>query len=127
MFIKNKNIKMTKIKKYKDFDSNLSDDIIILSKDENGNFEKIDEPVNILQITGIVTDEEDLKKIDEAFTLDTSVVVKDVKRGDILYLTCLLEKSSGSSINAQNWGILKVRVVEYYYGLNKLNQIIKQK
>jgi len=121
--------KMSKIKKYKDFDGkdNLSNDIIVLSKDENGNFEKIDEPINILQITGVVTDEEDLKKIDEAFTLDTSVVVKDVKRGDILYLTCLLEKSSGSARNAQNWGILKVRVVEYFYGLNKLNTLIKNK
>ncbi|MDY0270802.1 hypothetical protein [Trichloromonas sp.] len=120
---------MSKIKKYKDFDGkdNLSKDIIILSKDENGNFEKIDEPVNILQITGIVTDKEDLKKIEEAFTLDTSVVVKDVKRGDILYLTCLLEKTSSSARNAQNWGILKVRVVEYYYGLNKLNTLIKNK
>jgi hypothetical protein len=38
-----------KIKKYKD----LSDDIIVLAKQENGTFKKIEEPVNILQVTGL--------------------------------------------------------------------------
>ena len=110
-----------KIKKFKD----LSDDIIALSKLEDGSFEKIDEPVNILQVTGLITDEDEIKKISEAFTLDTSVVVKDIKRGDILWLTCLLEKSNTTSRNAQNWGVIKVRIVDYYYGLNKLNTIKK--
>ena len=110
-----------KIKKYKD----LSDDIVALSKKEDGTYEEIKEPISILQVTGLITDEEEIKKITEAFTLDTSLVVKDIKRGDILWLTALLEKTNTQSRNAQNWGVVKVRVVDYYWGLNKLNTIKK--
>jgi hypothetical protein len=110
-----------KIKKYKD----LSDDIIVLSKQEDGTFKKIEEPVNILQVTGLITDPEEIQQIEEAFTMDTSLVVKDIKRGDILWLTCLLEKTNTQSRNAQNWGVVQVRVVNYYWGLNKLNTIKK--
>jgi hypothetical protein len=110
-----------KIKKFKD----LSDDIIALSKLDDGTYEEIKEPITILQVTGLITDEKELSKIEEAFTLDTSVVVKDIKRGDILYLTALLEKSNTTSRNAQNWGVIKVRIVDYYWGLSKLNTLPK--
>lgn len=118
-------------KKQKDFDKDkeydsLSDDIIALSKLDDGTYEEIKEPINILQVTGMVTDEEEIKKLEESFTLDTSVVIKDIKRGDILWLTALLEKSSGTSRNPQTWGVVKVRVVDYYWGLNKLQTLKKQ-
>jgi len=115
---------MAKIKKYKDFDGdNLSDDIIILAKNDKGELEKIKEPVNILQITGLVTDKEELKILDENFTLDTSLVVKNIKRGDTLWLTAILERSKGQVIDSQKLGVIQVRIVDYFYGLNKLNQI----
>jgi hypothetical protein len=110
-----------KIKKFED----LSNDIVVLAKLEDGTFKKIEEPINILQVTGLITDPEEIKKIQEAFTMDTSLVVKDIKRGDILWLTCLLEKTNTQSRNAQNWGVVQVRVVNYYWGLNKLNTIKK--
>lgn len=113
------------MKKFDEF-KKLSDDIVVISKNDDGTYEKITEPINILQVTGIITDQEEIKKIKEAFTLDTSIVVKNVKRGDTLYLTCLLEKETTTSRNPQNWGILKVRIVDYYYGLNKLNTLIKK-
>ena len=112
-----------KIKKFKE----LSDDITALSKLEDGSYEQIKEPVNVLQVTGLITDEEEIKKITEAFTLDTSVVIKNIKRGDILYLTALLEKANTQSRNAQTWGVVKVRIVDYYWGLNKLNTLPKTK
>ena len=115
---------MKKIKKLKEFEP-LADDITALAKLEDGTYEEIKEPVSILQVTGLITDPEEIKQIEEAFTMDTSVVVKDIKRGDILWLTALLEKTNTTSRNAQNWGVVKVRVVDYYYGLNKLNQIQK--
>lgn len=131
------------IKKFNDFENNklkkfnkngtyepLSDDIIkmnniVVKSEDDENYEVVKEPVNVLQITGMITDPEEIKKIDEAFTLDTSVVIKDIKRGDILYLTALLEKTTTTSRNPQNWGVVKVRVVDYYWGLNKLNQLRK--
>lgn len=117
-------------KKQKDFDKGkeyktLSDDVVALSKLDDDTYEEIKEPVNILQITGMVTDEEEIKKIKESFTLDTSVVIKDIKRGDILWLTALLEKTTSSARNPQTWGVVKVRVVDYYWGLNKLQTLKK--
>ena len=117
-------------KKEKKFDKNkeyepLSDDMVVLNRLEDGSFEKIDEPVNILQITGLITDEDEIKKIEETLTVDTSVLIKDIKRGQILWLTALLERTSGQAINSQKLGVVKVRVVDYYWGLSKLNQIKK--
>ena len=122
-------------KKQKKFNKNgtyepLSNDIItvnniVVKSEDDENYIEVKEPVNILQITGMITDPDEIKKIDEAFTLDTSVVIKDIKRGDILYLTALLEKTTTTSRNPQNWGVVKVRVVDYFFGLNKLNQLRK--
>jgi len=119
-------------KKKKKFDKTntfqpLSDDILAIDKLDDGTYQKIDEPVKILKITGIITDPEEIKKIDEAFTLDTSLVIKNPKRGDTLWLTALLERTSGSAINSQKLGVLKVRVIDYYIGLNKLNQVVPLK
>jgi len=112
-----------KVKKFKD----LSDDIVALSKLDDGTYEEIKEPITILQVTGLITDEKELSKIEEAFTLDTSLTIRGVERGQIIWLTALLERTSGSSINSQKLGVVKCRVVDYFYGLNKINQVKKIK
>lgn len=127
-----------KIKKFDDFkikkDQEVhydQDGMSILVKNDDGEYEEVDGPVDILQITGVLDDPVDIekiKKVDEAFTLDTSVVIKDIKIGDTLYLTALIEKkSSGTARNPQNWAVVQVRVVNYYWGLNKLNQLARNK
>ena len=108
----------------------LSNDIIAMSKLDNGEFEPIDGEVNIVQILGIVDDPTEIKNIEksikENFTIDTSLNLKNVKRGEILWLTALLQKDNKSqTLNSQTLGVVKVRVVDYFYGLNKLNQIKK--
>jgi hypothetical protein len=65
------------------------------------------------------------KTIKENITLDTGMVIRDIKRGQILYLTALLEKAKTSSWNNQVLSVIKVRVVDYYYGLNKLRTLKK--
>ena len=121
-----------KDKEVKKFDKDkeyepLSDDVTTLAKLDTGEYEEIKGPVNITQITGVVTDPEEIKEIENAVkenvTLDTSLVLKDVKRGQIIYLTALLEKSKTASWNAQTMGVVKCRIVDYYYGLNKLRTI----
>lgn len=120
-----------KDKKIKKFDKTeefqpLSDDIIAISKLDNGDYEKIKSPVKIVQITGIVSDEEEIKKLDEIAggpVLNTDISLKQVKRGDIIWLTALLQKPSSSTIyNSQTMGVIKARIIDFYYGLNKLNQ-----
>lgn len=124
-FKKKQDKKFSKDKEY----NPLSKDVVALSKLDTGEYEPIEGDVDILQITGAVTDDEEIKEIEkvikENITLDTSLVLKDIKRGDIIYLTALLEKSKTSSWNAQTMGVVKVRIVDYYYGLNKLRTIKK--
>ena len=121
-----KNKEAKKFDKTKEYQP-LSDDVIALAKLDTGEYEEIEGAVNITQITGIVTDPEEIKEIESAVkenvTLDTSLILKDVKRGQIIYLTALLEKSKTASWNSQTMGVVKCRIVDYYYGLNKLRTI----
>jgi len=121
---KNKEVK--KFDKTKEYQP-LSDDVTALAKLDTGEYEEIEGPINITQILGVVTDPEEIKEIEKAVkenvTLDTSLILKDVKRGQIIYLTALLEKSKTASWNAQTMGVVKCRIVDYYYGLNKLRTI----
>ena len=43
----------------------LSDDIIALSKLDDGSYEKIKGTIEIVQITGIITDEDEIKKLED--------------------------------------------------------------
>ena len=120
-----------KAKKVKDFAKNkefqpLADDIIALS--DTGEYKKIKEPVKIVQVTGVLTDEDEIKKLNEISggpVLNTDISLKQVKRGDIIYLTVLLQKPGSTVFTAQTMGVLKVRISDIYYGLNILNTIKK--
>jgi hypothetical protein len=94
---------------------------------EDGEIEKVKEPVKILQVTGIITDPEKIKKLESVSggpVFSTELKVKSVKRGDIIWLTALLERPHATtSWNAQTMGVIKARVVDYYYGLNKLKYV----
>ena len=103
-----------------------------IRKLDNGEYEKIKEPVNILQVTGVITDQKEIDKIENQISesvpgapvFNTDLQLKKVKRGDIIWVTALLERpNSTTSWNAQTMGVLKCRIVDYYYGLNKLKYI----
>lgn len=121
---------MTDIKKFDDFekDNNLSDDIIALAKDDKGEYKPIKGKVDIIQIMSVVP-EEDVKEIEkiikENITLDTSLTITDVKRGKVMWMVALLKKSNSTAWNAQQYGVIKVRVIDYFYGLNKLHSLKK--
>ncbi len=118
--------KTKKFDKEKEFQP-LSDDIIALSRLDNGDYQKVKGPVKIVQITGVITDEDEIKKLDEIAggpVLNTDISLKQVKRGDTIWLTALLQKPSNSTVyNSQTMSVIKARIVDIYYGLNKLNQM----
>jgi hypothetical protein len=122
-----------KAKKVKDFNKNkeyqpLSDDIIAVKELEDGSIERIKGPIEIVQVTGIITDEEKIKKLNEIAggpVINTDLSLKQVKRGDTVWITCLLQKPGTAVFNAQTMGVLKVRIVDFWYGLNILNSIKK--
>jgi hypothetical protein len=120
-FAKYRDQKVKKQQKSKEFEP-LADDILQINTE--GEYKKAQGPVEIVQITGLVKDEEEIAKIEETLSVDTQLNLSNVKRGDILWLTALL-KRPGSSYNPQTLGVVKVRVVDYFYGLSKLNQVMK--
>lgn len=122
-----------KDKKIKSFDKDneydsLSDDIVVMSKLDRGDYVKVKEPVEIVQITGVITDKDEIKKLDEASGIppvNVDLSLKEVKRGQEIWMTCLLKKPSSSVFNSQTIGLVKVRIVDIYFGLSKLSSIIK--
>jgi len=119
-----KNKKTKKFNKDKEFQP-LSDDIIAISKNDKGDYEKVKGPVEIVQITGVISDEDEIKKLDEVAgpLLSTDISMKPVKRGDTLYITALLKKPGTAVYNTQTIGLLKVRIVDFWYGLSKLSTL----
>jgi hypothetical protein len=92
-------------------------------KDSVEDYEKV-QSVEIIQITGVISE-------DEAKLIDENLVVhagdfsgKEIKRGDIIWLSCLMKKP-GSSYAAQQTGVISCRVTDIFLGLSKLNSLIK--
>lgn len=110
-------------KKIKTKFKNFQDDITALAKKEDG-YEKIEGPVELVKVIDVITDEEEIKKIEETITLDTGLQIKEIKRGKIIYITALLQKPSTTQTwNAQTLGVVSCRIIDYWYGLNKLNSL----
>jgi hypothetical protein len=106
----------------------LADDILAIQKTEDGKFVPIKEPVEIEQIIDIIKDEKTIKKIEENITVDTNVSVGEVTRGQILYLTAMLKRPHQTTpFNQTTMGVIKVRVIDIFMGLNKLKQVMKNK
>ena len=123
-FAEFKQDKVDKFKKTKEFEP-LSDDILALQELEDGSIENIKGPVEIVQVTGIIQEPNKIKKLEETINaapvINTDLRVKTIKRGDVIWLTCLLQKPGSTSWNTQQTiGCVKVRVIDFFYGLNKL-------
>ena len=134
-----------KIIKFKNFESNditsdfekyqknkklepLSKDIVVIGKLSDDDYEPIDEPVEIEKIVGIITDPKEIKKIEEsvkgAYPLSTDINLKEVKRGELIWVTALLKRPHVTTgFNQTTMGVLKCRIVDVYYGLNILKTV----
>lgn len=109
------------------FNQNLSNDIEILNKLDNGEYTIATGTFTIDKILGVITDQDEIKKLEEAaggFQLSTDLTLKEVKRGDVIWLTALLKRPHSSTpFNQTTMGVIKARIMDYYYGLNKLKSI----
>lgn len=119
--------KVEKFKKEKEFEP-LSSDIVALKELEDGNIEKVEGPIEIIQVTDIITDKDRIKKLEEAISggpmFNADLGNKDVKRGDIIWVTALAVRPQSTSWNVQpSYHVLKCRIVDIFYGLNKLKTI----
>lgn len=114
--------KFNKFKTNKKDDENLSKDILFLQTEEG--YEKIKEPFEIVQITGILSKEES-DKIEESMVVHagSTFIESEVKRGQTIYLTAILKKP-GNSYDANKQGVIQCRIVDIFLGLSKLNSIM---
>ena len=121
-----KNKKVKKFDKEQEFEP-LSDDILAISKLDNGDYEKVTGPVKIVQITGVITDENEIKKMNEIAggpVINTDLGLKQVKRGMEIWITAFIQKPATASWTAQNsQAVLRVRIIDIFMGLSKLNTI----
>jgi len=107
----------------------LSDDIVALKELEDGSIEKIKGPIDIVQVTGVITDKDRISRLEEAVVggpqFNADIGVREVNRGDIIWLTALLKKPGSTSwSNVQsNYSCIKCRVVDIFWGLNKLKTL----
>jgi hypothetical protein len=98
----------------------LADDITKIKTDEN--YEKV-QKIEIVQVTGVLSEEE-AAKIDEALIVHAgNFSGKEVKRGEYVWLSCLMKKP-GLSYTAQQQGVVKCRIVDIFLGLSKLNSLM---
>ena len=129
------------VKKFKDYineeksdKQNLADDLSVLIKNDDGDIEKVDmNEWEISKIIDVIKDPKEIETLESylyeargGVKLSTDLDAKDVKRGDTLWLTALLAPRNKSvAYSPGTMGVLKVRVIDIYYGLSKLKNLIK--
>lgn len=87
--------------------------------------EKIDEPIEIESIVDIFVESEDDTTNENLIALNTDLSNKEVKRGDVVYITAFIKKPGHSMTSPATQSILKLRVIDIYQGLSQLNRLMK--
>ena len=109
---------MNKIKKYDELSTDIN------NKDLESEIEKLKGEYQIEEILDIFTDPKDIPVVEGAAVINGDIN-KDVKRGDIIWITALIRKQGQSSTSPATTATIKVRVVDIYNGLSMLNRILK--
>ena len=115
----NENKKFPKASDY----TNMADDVVTF-KIDGDKIEKVDmEEYEIVKVVDMLSPKE-VEKIQEMQVLNLGTTMpKDIKRGDQLYLTVMLQpkNKTATAYNVTNtMGVVRVRVMDIYQGLNIL-------
>jgi len=116
------------IKKFNEYNEKLSefkplaDDITKIETEEE--YEKV-QKVEIVQVTGVLSEEE-AAKVDEAHVIHAGDFSgKEIKRGEYVWLSCLMKKPGLSTMNVPHiQGVVQCRIIDIFLGLSKLNQLM---
>jgi len=104
----------------KDKEDDLSNDITELDAQVSDEVKStiLDDEWEIVNIIDVTTE----KPMNEAIIINAELGEKEVKRGDFLYITALINKKDRPYHQSQ-MGVIKVRVVEIYNTLLVLNSL----
>lgn len=79
------------------------------------------------KIIDVIQDPKDIAKYEASAGISTDLTYKTVATGDVLWLTALLKpRNRNTTTSAGEMGVIKVKVMNVYYGLNKITQLQKQ-
>lgn len=104
----------------KDKEEELSNDITELDDQVSDEVKStiLDGEWEIVNIIDVTTE----KPVNEAIIINAELGDREVKRGDFIYITALINKK-GRPYHQSQMGVLKVRVVEIYNTLLVLNSL----
>lgn len=103
---------MKKINSFKQYAAGLSHSI------DQTELEEVDGDWEIEQIIDVSTE----PPIDESLILNPHLTGDNVKRGDFIYITAIINKPGGR-ITSNSVGVIKARVVNIYNSILPLNKI----
>lgn len=111
----------------------LSDDIHDIDLEIDGEpAEKGDYEIESIIDVIVPENEKDKKEYgnsveESSVTVQSDMTVKQAKRGDIIWITALLRRKGTTSFNSPaKQGVLKVRIIDIYYGLQYINKVLNQ-
>lgn len=111
----------------------LSDDINDVELEIDGEpAEKGDYEIESIIDVIVPKDKKDKKEYgnsveESSVTVQSDMTVKEAKRGDIIWITALLRRKGTTSFNSPaKQGVLKLRVIDIYYGLQYINKVLNQ-
>lgn len=88
--------------------------------------DRINDEIEIVGINDIFMDPNtpDITNEGGVIGVPTDFSNKEVKRGDVVYITALIRKKGQSLATPATQSVLKLRVVDIYNGLSYLNKVI---
>lgn len=112
-------MKGRKIKKFDELSKDVEKEELEVDIDRIKEFE-------IESIIDIFTEPEDKTVKENIIGVPSSLTNKEVKRGDLVYITAMIRKPGQSFTSPATQAVLKLRVVDIYQGLSYLNKVINQ-
>lgn len=86
--------------------------------------QEITDKIEIVEIIDYVLDPE-TNELDESAIvgIHTDFSNKEIKRGDIIYITAIIKKKGDSATSPGSQAVLKVRITDIYNGFSILNTL----
>ena len=114
-------MKSAKIKKFDELSKDIED------KDLEMDIEKVKSgEYEIESIIDVFRDPKDIPESLRENVVITGVNLTDgIKRGDTIYISCLMKKKGSSISSPASSHVLRVRIIDIYHGLSYLNKILK--
>lgn len=117
-------MKTQKIKKFQELSDDIEKEVLDLKDGEIKS--KSNDKFEIESVIDVFTDPKDLPLTESGLVaINADLSNKDIKRGDVVYITAMVRKEGQSFSSPSTQAVIKLRIVDIYHGLSYLNKIMK--